>query len=247
MLQGHCAVTHRSKPCPVLDKWLRLARPVSVWMRGGGGGAGQIHLRERINMSSLIGQVSRWPILLTLAPLFSCSGKSQSVLHFPSQQNPNTIGPFPHYWLHGSWFCLTVSFLPSPCPSPVPPPSLPPPFSLRMLILLFCPCWEMTGISHLAERVILTFSSALAHFISTPIHSACTPFSPHFSLTLHDTFFGSPLDCASQGKAALSWDTRTILSLSPLLCAWDAHSAACSRTLCSHLYSEDGAWFACLG
>ncbi|KAK5850018.1 hypothetical protein PBY51_014304 [Eleginops maclovinus] len=75
----------------------------------------------------------------------------------------------------------------------------------------------MTGISHLAEKGILTFSSFPAHFIFTLMHPVCvlSPLSPLLFLRLCTVFFGIPLLCASQGKAALSWDTLNYLRLSP--------------------------------
>lgn len=90
-----------------------------------------------------------------------------------------------------------------------------------MLFLLFCPCWEMTGISHQTERVIWTSSSSLpALIISTLVLQTPHYFSSLPFLTLCTGFFGIPLECVSQGKAVLSWDSHNYLPLSCMHSFW---------------------------
>lgn len=100
-------------------------------------------------------------------------------------------------------------------------------FSLSLSLFLraaplFRPHWEMTGISHLAERVICTFSSLLVRSLLL---------SPS-SLTLCTGFFGIPLVCVSQGKAAPSWDSLNYLCLSLFSSLTQTHLHCFSSSLC---------------
>lgn len=137
---------------------------------------------------------------------------------------------------------LLLSFLPSRCPSHLLFQSLSLFLSLSLcvLFLLFSPRWEMTGISHLAEKGILTFSSFPAHFISTLMHPACALSS------LPSFFWGyAPFSLASCSCVRAKGRQRspgTLLTISVPLSHTFAfplqdHSEAC-RTLCSCLQKE---------